>query len=174
MRLFELYENDDVELPRMLRPASSIHYNERAAKAFDEKFRRHDDNPAVNRGINQYTVDWLKNNPNTTTAYYLDRLPLKPELLRGLKGMAGEHDYIHNPDHKERIDDLANDMKVNGFDNKKPVMVWVVPDGRGIVIYEGNHRIQAAVQAGIERIPVEWVWKGGSELNKSWHPVMFI
>jgi hypothetical protein len=172
MRLYELLENDEVELPRNLQKAGSIRYDLKAADHFDEEFGRRDDNPAVIRGINKFTVDWLMRNQNTTTAYYIKKLPLKPELLRRLEGQAGEHNYIHNPDHKERIDALARDMIENGYNNKSPVMVSVTPD-RGAVIYEGNHRIQAAFKAGIERIPVEWVWKGGSEMNMRWHPILF-
>ena len=49
---------------------------------------------------------------------------------------------------------LTKDMKVNGFDQSKPISGVVNGNGR-IVISDGHHRTESAIKAGIEKVPVE-------------------
>ena len=166
-------ENSADSLPPYLKDQyEPLRYSEKGAKLFDEKFNRRDDNPLLNRGVNQYTIDWILDNPNTTTAYYTDLLPLSPRKLAKIEGLSGEHTYIDNPDHKERISDLAQKMRDDGFDMKSAILVHVTKNGPKVV--EGNHRIRAAIEAGLRVMPVEWRWLGGTEMNRLHHPIQYI
>lgn len=51
---------------------------------------------------------------------------------------------------------LAKDMEQNGFDESQPVDAWRNPIGR-LEIQDGHHRTAAAIEAGLEKIPV-LVW----------------
>ena len=48
----------------------------------------------------------------------------------------------------------AKSMKENGFDQNQPVSAVVRADGR-LEISDGHHRTEAAIKAGIEKIPVD-------------------
>lgn len=177
MKLVELFidENDEIslELPTYLTDQYEFWmYPEKLAEAFDKKFNRKDDNPIVKRGLNQYTLDWMRSNSNTPTAYYFEDLPLNPQQLSKLEGLTGEHTYIHTPKHKERISALAKSMIDNGFNRNSPILIHVTKQGPKIV--EGNHRVHAAVEAGLNVIPVEWRWLGGTEMNRKYHPVQYV
>lgn len=193
MKLIELFEDENMQdtgitstignpgdeenlassLPPYLKDQYDFwRYPEKLAKQFDDKFNRRDDNPLVNRGIDRYTIDWIISNPNTTTAYYTEKLPLNPTKLSKLEGLSGEHTYIDGPEHKERISKMANDMRERGFDPKSPILVTV--DKNGPKIVEGNHRVRAAMEAGLRVMPVEWRWLGGTEMNRKHHPVQYV
>lgn len=171
MLIFEIEQKEKLQLPDYLEPR--LNYDLDKARAFDQKHKRHDDNPIVDRGLDKYTLDWMLRNPNTATAWYRENLLLNPKKLVKIPGQNQEHLRIYNPEHQERIKHLANQMNKHGYDYKSPIFVLVMPD-RGPVINEGNHRVHAAVRAGLSSIPVEWRWNGGSEMNLRHHPIQYI
>lgn len=57
-----------------------------------------------------------------------------------------------------QIKRLAKSMEKNGFDPSYPVDAWRNPSTGRLEIQDGHHRAQAAIKAGIEKIPVE-VWE---------------
>lgn len=148
------------------------HYNEKKADRFDEEHNRQWDNPALRRGLTDATKQWLKNNPETTTSWYPKPIYLDPKQLGQLPGYRNEHQYLDQPEHQQRVRKMARDIE-GGFFEWSPVMIWVLPN-KGPVVYEGNHRVRAAIKSGLDiKIPVEWSWKGGTDLTDRWHPVMF-
>ncbi len=166
-------EEDTVKLPPYLQNKYEFWmYPSKLAEQFDKKFKRVNDNPLVDRGANQYTLDWLLSNQNTPTAYYREMLPLNPLKLLKIEGLSGEHTYIDKPEHKERISKLAKDMLEKGFNKGAAILVEVTREGPRIV--EGNHRVRAAAEAGIRAIPTEWRWLGGTEMNEKHHPVQYV
>lgn len=169
----ESTSNNELELPSYLKDNYEFWmYNEKLANAFDKKFDRHNDNPIVNRGLNEFTLDWILSNKNTTTSYYNKDLPLDPKKLVNILGMNKEHTYMSKPEHQKMISSLADTMRTNGYDHKYPVFIAVTINGPRVV--EGNHRIRAAIEAELRVIPVEWRWWGGTEMNKQHHPVRYI
>ena len=56
-----------------------------------------------------------------------------------------------------QIKRLEKDMRVNGFDQSKPVDAVRRSDGR-LEIQDGHHRVEAAKRAGIDQIPVQ-IWE---------------
>ena len=49
---------------------------------------------------------------------------------------------------------LAKDMKANGYDQSKPISAQQNARGR-LEISDGHHRREAAIQAGVDKVPVE-------------------
>jgi len=48
---------------------------------------------------------------------------------------------------------LTKDMEKNGFNQSKPIDAMKRPDGR-LEIQDGHHRTEAAIKAGLEKVPV--------------------
>ncbi len=106
------------------------------------------------------------------------------EGLLSIKGGMGEHSaFIWNPStksyrrnpaskHANRYSDspdapdykrwsaLVDDIRKNGV--KKPIVIFRDPDKKAL-IYEGNHRLRAAREAGLKNIPVKIRYFGHSE-----------
>lgn len=95
------------------------------------------------------------------TASFRD-ISLPVGILAGIEGQKGEQNYLGDADHQKRIAALAESLKKNGFDPEATIAIDVEFDGR-TTVYEGNHRIQAAKLAGLDRIPVEVRYLAGGE-----------
>lgn len=167
-----IFNEEELKLPPYLKDQyESWRYSEKAAKLFDDKFDRRDDNPLVNRGLDRFTLEWILSNSNTPTAYYREVLPLDPRKIAKIEGLNNEHHYMNDLDHKERISDLAQSIRDEGFNKKHAILVHITKNGPKIV--EGNHRVRAAIEAGIKVIPIEWRWLGGTEMNRKYHPIQY-
>jgi hypothetical protein len=90
--------------------------------------------------------------------------PLLPTgMLMEFGGAMGEETAIPGSDYSQNnIEALRADMEESGYSLANPVMVWVGYDGT-TKIGEGNHRIRAAQQAGIEVVPVDIRYFAGGE-----------
>lgn len=159
-------------------PPSLTHW----ALELDQRYGLKLDNPILRPGVNlQSAESWLERNPLTVTGRYTTNPMLEVSKLLEIKGERDEHLAIPgSEDSAARIKELADDMRVNGFDPTNAISVRVYPlvTGRrgcsGLRLYEGNHRVRAAQAAGIDMIPVEWRWCGGSEISGCWHPALFV
>jgi hypothetical protein len=105
---------------------------------------------------------WWTPEPYTITR--LDEGHVDPKELLHLPGMEGEHLLFEN-DHtggygEERWNALVEDIRVDGL--KWAILVFKEMDGR-VGIYEGNHRLRAAIAAGLNRVPVEIRYFGNSQ-----------
>lgn len=51
---------------------------------------------------------------------------------------------------------IAEDIRQNGYDVSRPITVWRLPPGglTPVVVVDGNTRLQAAIEAGLDRIAV--------------------
>lgn len=108
---------------------------------------------------------WLAENLNTPTAGYR-RATVPAAQLAALPGKMGEQDTF-DPD---KVAKLADSIRKNGFNADEAVFVIVEHDGHPF-IYEGNHRARAALAAGVQNVPVEVRYLGGSEaLPGVWRP----
>ncbi len=131
-------------------------------------------------------MDWLCSNQRTPTAGF-KRVMLDPKKLMTLPGEMGEErfykpaddtwteddlygrDWVH-----EQVDSITDSMQEIGWDKDNPsgnIFVIVEANGKAF-ISEGNKRTRAAARAGIEQVPVEVKFCGGSEmLPDGWHPM---
>lgn len=85
---------------------------------------------------------------------------LDPTLLRNTKGAMGEVPGEHRNKQGKEWDDFVADVKANGV--QVPIFITVDP-GVGIRISEGNHRRDAAIEAGRKEVPVLVRYFGHSE-----------
>lgn len=119
--------------------------------------------------------EWLEHQRKRADTIVTDRYPtsgeitagvkarMSPEELRRLPGESGEH--LHPPGRK--YNDLMKSIrekgyleKIDGYDNRPLIMV----NHRGEpYISEGNNRIRAAFDSGIDEIPVEIRYRAGGE-----------
>jgi len=116
-------------------------------------------------------------NRNHTTRAVYGMIPIE-DLLQ-VKGRNNEHEafvydsatktYSRNPDgaHSDRYsqeewDKLVDSIKTEGFEADKAIHIVSDPD-IGPKVYEGNHRIRAAHEAGLTHIPTTIKYYGHSE-----------
>lgn len=105
---------------------------------------------------------WWTPEPHSITR--LDEGYVDPGDLLHLTGLSGEHLLFENDPTggcgEERWNALVEDIRVNGM--KWAVLIFKEMDGRA-GIYEGNHRLRAAIAAGLTRVPVEIRYFGNSQ-----------
>lgn len=89
---------------------------------------------------------------------------LPPEALVGLRGGGREHImFTESPRGRmspARWGAFKRSIKTRGVQN--PVMVVIEKDGE-TKLWEGNHRVRAAIAAGVDLIPVEISYMGNSQ-----------
>jgi hypothetical protein len=106
--------------------------------------------------------DWTPGENSMTAGYKEARVD--PREIAKLPGARGEQKNID----QERVKELAKSIKEEGLKWKPLIMVEI--DGTAH-IWEGNHRIRAAIEAGLESIIVEVRYFGGSEERPGiWKP----
>jgi hypothetical protein len=141
----------------------------------DWKIRResegfHQDNPLIRADTPEEKAsaeNWMRRNLRTTTGWY-HNLMVDPKDIVSLPGRKEEH--LRDLMGTNRVYELAEDMQQNGFREWHAPLIIVESDGQAF-IYEGNHRIRAAIKAGLDRIPVDIRYEGGSEeLPHVWAP----
>lgn len=110
--------------------------------------------------------------PSTQTAIQRGEIELND--ISSLPGRNGEnHEWtewtnpkdgqVHNyfgDYHETKWNNFLEDIKQNGI--LDPIAIDVEKDG-SIKIYEGNHRVQAALQLGLQSVPVEIRYYGNSQ-----------
>ncbi len=121
------------------------------------------DNPVVD-GV-PGAAEWLEGAENIPTAGFHDA-KVDPSEIAKLPGARNEQLAIE----QDRVDRLAESMRNEGFMPGFKPLVIVEQDGTA-QIWEGNHRVRAAIQADIPWIPVEVRYMGGAEeLEGVWMP----
>lgn len=115
------------------------------------------DNPLKNDPDSYGAKMWMEDNPNGITGKYTN-IAISPKNLVNLRGRMGEENHID----MAKVNRLAANMQEHGFDPNQRVQIEIDQKGNPF-IYEGNHRIRAAVIAGIDKIPVDVNYLGGSE-----------
>ena len=97
------------------------------------------------------------------TGWFRDDVQVDINDLKDLPGARGEHLQRETEVSKKHIKDLTESMEKDGW-TRGSVMVYVEMDGSAM-LGEGNHRIQAALNAGITEIPTEIKYFGNSNQN---------
>lgn len=106
---------------------------------------------------------WTAGDSDTTRR---DEGWIDPKLLVGLPGCAGEHEKFAGSEtgrmSRRKFSELVRSMKAKGYLPGKPVQVVKGLDGR-VCVWEGNHRLRAAIKAGVERVEVWFEYYGNSQ-----------
>ena len=93
---------------------------------------------------------------NVIKGYY--RTPEIEEAM--LAGTASQYKQgRYNPVERRYVRELATSIETNGFIEPIPINYWY-KSGK-IVVGEGNHRFEAAVELGLTHIPVKFLRQGG-------------
>ena len=82
------------------------------------------------------------------------------DFVKNLQGARGEVPGGHRNRQGQKWTDFVNDVKTNGV--KNPIFI-TVDQGEQPKISEGNHRRDAAVEAGLDNVPVEIKYYGHAE-----------
>jgi hypothetical protein len=85
-------------------------------------------------------------------------------VIAALPGGRGEIRGAHPNRQGVKWDEFKEDIKTSGI--KEAIFIVVEPDGSAS-IYEGNHRIDAAVEVGLPTVPVEIRYFGKAERHGS-------
>ena len=97
------------------------------------------------------------------TGWFGENIQVDIDDLKTLPGYKGEHTAMGSEYSQNLIENLSESMKKEGWSGDS-VMVFVEKDG-SVTIGEGNHRIQAALNAGLTEIPTEIKYFGNSNQN---------
>ena len=106
---------------------------------------------SMGRGLNTSTTGYFPSGTN---------LQLPVSEISNLEGVMGEH---RTRDTGDKLKPILKDMGENGYDQESPISIHVNHRGEAFVS-EGNHRLAAAKQLGIDKIPVEIRYFAGGEL----------
>lgn len=136
------------------------------AEDIKKRFGFWQDNPTLLPDAGNIEREWLADNPRAITAGYKN-LSINPQKLLSIPGARGEEKKIESA----LVNKLSDSIKAEGFrETDKPLII--VDNFGNPRIYEGNHRIRAAVESGLDSIPIEVRYEGGSEmLPNSWNPI---
>lgn len=102
--------------------------------------------------------EWEKGNPEAVTAYSKEPVLTNPKKVKRL----AETVPVKYKTQKEKISDLAEAMTSNGWEDGSVIHVLVDKDGNATVT-DGNHRLNAAIKAGVDQVPVSYTFQGGGE-----------
>ena len=58
---------------------------------------------------------------------------------------------------EERYDELKESIRVNGFDKDYPILIMLRREGGEDKIFEGHHRLNIAIELGLETVPVRFI-----------------
>ena len=111
-------------------------------------------------------IDWTRTSSNV---YHI-----APQTLRDLrmerrgKGGVGRHRdnaYDGKEETKDltreqkeaRYDELKESIRVNGFDKDYPILIMLRREGGEDKIFEGHHRLNIAIELGLETVPVRFI-----------------
>ena len=97
------------------------------------------------------------------TGWFDENIQVDIDDLKTLPGYKGEHTAMGSEYSQNLIENLSESMKKEGWSGDS-VMIFVEKDG-SVTIGEGNHRIQAALNAGLTEIPTEIKYFGNSNQN---------
>jgi len=134
---------------------------EQAGKEKAEKGSAESEKPKWKTRIDEGPPDWNAGRTDTTRS---DRGMIDPREIVGLPGENDEH-LLFKRDRTggygtAKWNAFVQDVKQNGV--KEPIIIFKEKDGK-VHISEGNHRVRAAVEAGLKDIPVEIRYFGNSQ-----------
>ena len=100
---------------------------------------------------------------NHLTGWFDENVQVDIDDLKNLPGYKNEHTEMGSEYSQNLIAELTESMKKEGWSGES-IMIFVERDG-SVSIGEGNHRIRAALNAGLTEIPTEIKYFGNSNQN---------
>jgi len=110
---------------------------------------------------------WLKGEiekgPRASTTAGTDVVWFDVDKAMKIPGAEREHTKMDSKDSKFRIKKIADSIRKDGFDAETDPPMIVVTRDDGAIVWEGNHRIRAAKEVGLKKVPVEIRWFNAAE-----------
>ena len=71
----------------------------------------------------------------------------------------GKEETLHltREEKEARYDTLKESIKVDGFNEEFPILVMLRREGGEDQIFEGHHRLNIAIELGLETVPVRFI-----------------
>ena len=118
-------------------------------------------------------IDWTRSSSNV---YHIN-----PQYLRNLgierrgKGGIGRHrdnaydgkeetKDLTRRQKEERYDTLKESIEKDGFNEEFPILIMLRRENNADKIFEGHHRLNIAIELGLETVPVRFI-EGQKEYN---------
>ena len=105
-----------------------------------------------------YTTNATLGGMDGVTGFFRERLKIRPEALRDIKGAMGEERFAGG----EKLQRLEDSIAKEGYLDDSPIMIAVREDGVPFIV-EGNNRVQEAIKSGRPHINVEIQYLRGAE-----------
>jgi len=105
-----------------------------------------------------YTTNATLGGMDGVTGYFRERLKIRPETLRDIKGAMGEERFAGG----EKLQRLEASIAKEGYLDDSPILIAVREDGVPFIV-EGNNRVQEAIKSGRPHINVEIQYLRGAE-----------
>ena len=111
-------------------------------------------------------IDWTK---ASSKVYYISPSYLRKIGLerRGAGGVGRHRDnaydgkeetkHLTRREKEERYDTLKESIKTSGFNEEFPILIMLRREGGVDKIYEGHHRLNIAIELGLETVPVRFI-----------------
>ena len=83
----------------------------------------------------------------------------------------GKEEFIHltREQKEERYDTLYESIKVNGFNEEFPILIMLRRENNADMIFEGHHRLNIAIELGLETVPVRFIeWQKEYNAKGRW------
>ena len=124
------------------------------------------------------TIDWTKASSNV---YHI-----APQDLRNLgmerrgKGGVGRHrdnaydgkeetSHLTREEREARYDELKESIETCGFNEEYPILIMLRREGGEDRIFEGHHRLNIAIELGLETVPVRFIeWQKEYNAKGRW------
>ena len=68
-----------------------------------------------------------------------------------------ETKHLTKEQKEERYDTLKESIKVDGFNEEFPILVMLRRENNADQIFEGHHRLNIAIELGLETVPVRFI-----------------
>ena len=111
-------------------------------------------------GADLEVKDYEVQTGNRTHITRIEQGTIPTAAIAHMRGERGEWPGEHRNRQGQRWESFKNDIRQNGI--KSPIFILVDP-GKPPRISEGNHRRDAALELGMDRVPVEIRYFGHSE-----------
>ena len=69
----------------------------------------------------------------------------------------------------ERYDQLKESIRINGFKEEFPIIIMLRREGGEDKLFEGHHRLNIAIELGLETVPVRFIeWEKEYNAKGNW------
>ena len=124
-------------------------------------------------------IDWSK---ASSRVYHISPLYLRNlgGMERRGKGGVGRHrdnaydgkeetKHLTREEREERYDTLYESIKKDGFNEEFPILIMLRRENNADQIFEGHHRLNIAIELGLETVPVRFIeWEKEYNAKGRW------